>query len=190
MKTAAIILAAGASTRLGQRKQLAMLRGETLLERTIRVAHQAGCVPVLVVLGDDADTIRASCKLHPAHAILNPDWMEGMASSIRAGIHAVQAGHADAAIVLTCDQPAVTPLHLSRLKHRGEATGEPIASAYAGRSGVPAWFPRTRFPELLMLAGDAGARALLSSAESVNLEHGELDVDTPKSLQAARILFG
>ena len=183
-KTAAIILAAGASTRLGEPKQLFFLGGERLLERAVRVARDAGCAPV-VVLGANADEVLAGCELGSAHVVRNAAWADGMASSLRLGIEAV-AGEVDAAIVMTCDQPAVTPDHLRRLMVR--CGDRPVASSYAGRRGVPACFPGSGFLELLRLRGDAGARQLLETAETVELMGGELDIDTAEDLATARQL--
>jgi CTP:molybdopterin cytidylyltransferase MocA len=181
---AAVVLAAGASTRLGEPKQLIVINGETLLERAVRTAHEAGCAPVVVVLGANAEQIREQCDLGDAVAVVNEAWEEGMASSIRVGVGALEG--ADGAVLMTCDQPAVTADHLRTLKEPGEVT----ASAYAGRSGVPAYFPASSFPQLMQLRGDAGARELLRSAAVVELSGGELDVDTDRELARARELFG
>jgi CTP:molybdopterin cytidylyltransferase MocA len=186
MRVAAVILAAGASTRLGEPKQLAMLGGERLLERAVRVAVEAGCTPVVVVLGAEAERILAECDFRTADVVINEAWREGMAASIRAGVAAI-AGVCDAAVVMTCDQPAVTADHLRKL---AATCGEvPAASAYAGRKGVPACFAAGHFAELMNLHGDAGARSLLESAQAVDLESGELDIDTLESLEAARTAF-
>ena len=85
---AAVVLAAGASTRLGEPKQLIAIGGETLLERAVRTAREAGCAPVVVVLGADAERIRERCDLGDALAVVNEEWQEGMASSIRIGVAA------------------------------------------------------------------------------------------------------
>ena len=183
MKCAAVILAAGASSRLGEPKQLVRLAGEErLLERALRIAAEAGCEPVVVVLGAIAEQIAAECRLTQARVVINPDWREGMGSSLRVGIAAI-AG-ADRAIVMTCDQPAVTAEHLQELMRLGHA--EAVASGYDGRCGVPACFPSTMFPELMELTGDAGARMLLASALVVDLPGGGMDVDTPETLAEAR----
>lgn len=182
-KTAAVILAAGASTRLGEAKQLARLSGETLLERAVRVARDAGCAPVVVVLGAEAERVSSSCGLGDAMVAINEQWREGMASSIRAGV--AEIGNAHGAVVMTCDQPAVTAEHLRALA----ATGEMAASEYAGRRGVPAYFPAATFAALNGLTGDAGARELLREARTVELEGGELDIDTPEALDEARRRF-
>ena len=181
--TAAVVLAAGASTRLGEPKQLVVIGGETLLERAVRTARAAGCAPVVVVLGAAAERVRERCDLGGAVVIVNPEWDEGMASSVRAGIGAV--GAVDGVVLMTCDQPAVTAEHLRALMAGGEAT----ASAYAGRRGVPAYFPAASFAGLLELRGDAGARELLRGARAIELANGELDVDTVADMDAAKRLF-
>jgi len=190
LPTAAIILAAGASTRLGQPKQLAALNGEPLLARAVRIAQQASCSPILVVLGAEADRIRTACCLHNATIVINQEWREGMASSIRAGIDALQNLNPEdpptGVLLMTCDQPAVTPTHLCALATTGDLT----ASAYAGRRGVPAYFPASSFSALKQLTGDSGARELLRNARTSLLPFGELDVDTPEALAEAQKLFG
>ena len=88
--------------------------------------------------------------------------------------------------MMTCDQPTVTATHLRLLMEDGELK----ASRYAGRNGIPAFFPRRYFADLMALRGDVGARGLLARAEVVALEGGELDVDTPADLARARMLPG
>lgn len=179
MQVAALILAAGASTRLGHPKQLIQLNGETLLERAIRMATDAGCKPVVVVLGSSAAAIAAACDLSRATLVINHNWQQGMGSSVQAGMAAVQT---DAVILMTCDQPAVTSDHLQALMRSGQTT----ASGYDSRRGVPAFFPAIRFEELLQISGDQGARQLLASALIVDLKGGGLDIDTPEALKQAR----
>jgi molybdenum cofactor cytidylyltransferase len=180
---AAVILAAGDSTRLGQPKQLIEIAGETLVGRAVRIAREAGCSPVVVVLGAEAQRIRMRCSLGDARTVVNPDWPEGMASSVRAGVAA--AASVDAVVLMTCDQPAVTAQHLRDLADSGEVT----ASAYAGRRGVPAYFPRSSFPALEQLTGDSGARDLLKGARTIELPGGDLDIDTAEDLAEARVRF-
>ena len=184
---AAVILAAGASRRLGQPKPLVQLGEETLLERTIRVARTAELCPVLVVLGSEAGLIQSRCNLSDVHIVYNRRWVEGMASSIRAALELLHVEHfaVDGAVLLVCDQPAVTAEHLRNLV----ASGRTTASEYGPRRGVPAYFPASAFPELAKLSGDAGARELLRGAEAMPLAGGELDVDTPEELEEARRQF-
>jgi CTP:molybdopterin cytidylyltransferase MocA len=183
MKCGALILAAGASTRLGDLKQLARLGDETLLDRSIRIAREAGCAPIVVILGASEERIRSECKLPDVSLLSNPDWQQGMGRSISFGVG--ESGNVPGVLVMTCDMPAVTAEHLRALA----ASGTMSASSYAGRKGVPAYFPREMFPELLKLQGDAGARELLRSANAIKLTGGELDVDTPEDLEQARKKF-
>lgn len=187
-RVGAMVLAAGASTRLGEPKQLVMLNGETLLERTVRIAREAGCSPVVVVVGSAYAQVLEKSALGDAVTVINDQWEEGMASSIRLGVRTLDAAARDVegVLLMTCDQPAVTAKHLSRLMSKAEVK----ASHYAGRNGVPAFFPSKYFESLVELNGDAGARELLAEARYEELENGELDVDTVKDLERARELFG
>jgi len=184
---AAVIMAAGASTRLGEPKQLVRIAGETLLERAVRAAREAGCSPVVVVLGAEADKIRAQCNLSDAVIVINHDWRQGMASSIRQGVCSLGsiANDMDGVVLMACDQPAVTSQHLQALMHSRKVT----ASAYARRRGVPAYLPAAAFAQLIQLRGDAGARNLLRDADTVELEGGDLDIDTLEDLTQAECRY-
>ena len=187
MSVAAVILAAGASTRLGQPKQLVELGGERLLERAVRTAREAGLAPVIVVVGARAAEITAQCDLREAQIVRCERWAEGMSQALAAGVAAVAETNASSCVVLTSDMPFVTPLHLQALcKRRSEVR----ASEYDGRKGVPAHLPRSTFADLQRLEGDTGARDLLQSALSVDLKADALDIDTPADLSAARARFG
>jgi CTP:molybdopterin cytidylyltransferase MocA len=184
----AVVLAAGASTRLGEPKQLVMLGEETLLERAVRVAREAGCFPVVVVVGAEYGNVLGNCVLGDVVTVINDKWEEGMASSIRLGVRTLGfvAKDAEGVLLMTCDQPAVTSKHLHRLMMGAEMK----ASHYAGKNGVPAFFPKKYFVKLTELQGDAGARELLAEARYEELQNGELDVDTVADLARARELFG
>jgi CTP:molybdopterin cytidylyltransferase MocA len=182
LKIAAVVLAAGASTRLGERKQDLRLGTETLLERTVRIARQAGLAPVIAVVAHGRPLPDGT----GARLVVNEDAAEGMASSIRAGVAAAIAEDAGGVVVLACDQPFVTVDHLRRLAQGG---GKVVASAYAGRKGVPAYFPAKAFQDLLDLRGDTGARDLLREARAIPLKNGELDIDTAEDLKRARELY-
>lgn len=159
-----------------------------MLERAVRTARAASLSPVVVVLGARSLQVQAGCTLGDAMVIVNEEWAEGMGGSVRLGIEALGSlsEKIDGVVLMTCDQPAVTAEHL-RLLIRGT---EIRASRYAGRIGVPAYFPARSFDALMRLEGDAGARHLLSDAGYVNLADGELDVDTVEELERARKLFG
>jgi molybdenum cofactor cytidylyltransferase len=176
MKCGALILAAGPSTRLGRPKQLVILEGETLLERSVRIAKGAGCEPVVVVLGASQDLIRNQCKLQDVLIVSNPDWADGMGTSLSRGAREFE--DVRGIVVMTCDMPIVTSAHLRALASSDEVT----ASSYAGQNGVPAYFPSESFPKLIALKGEAGARGFLRSAVGIELVDGELDIDTAEDL--------
>jgi molybdenum cofactor cytidylyltransferase len=184
MRVAAIVLAAGESKRLGEPKQLVPFGWENLLERAVRVAGEAGCSPVIVVLGASAEAVRSGCELANAVVVVNQDWAQGMGGSIRLGVGALR--DVDACVVMTCDMPAVTADHLRALMITGELT----ASQYGGRRGVPAYFPQKSFSSLMALSGDTGAKELLRSGRCVELIGGELDIDTPADLAKIQKIFG
>ncbi|HTH53409.1 MAG TPA: nucleotidyltransferase family protein [Edaphobacter sp.] len=184
MSVAAVVLAAGASRRLGELKQLIHLNGETLLERAVRVATEAGCKPVIVVLGASAEIVRQRTALKDVVIVMNEAWTGGMGSSVCAGVHVLDRA-VDGCVIMTCDMPAVTAEHLRALMSGDEV----MASSYGGRHGVPAYFPREMFASLMQLQGDAGARSLLKEARTIELSGGELDIDTAEDLDRARKLF-
>ncbi len=189
MSVAAIVLAAGASRRLGQPKQLLMLNGETLLERALRVSKEAGATPVVVVLGAHHDAIRAAVQFEDAVVLVNEDWEKGLATSIHAGLRAVEmAANIDGVLLLSCDQPRLTPDHLRSMIARFEDEFAPtiIASTYGEVKGVPAIFPRKAFPALRALDGDRGARGVIlrppCAVIALPFEGGEVDIDLPEDI--------
>ncbi len=188
MSIAAIVLAAGASRRMGQSKQVLELGGEALVHRAARVALQAGCDPTLVVLGCQAEAVGAALSGLPCTKVVNGDWEEGMASSIRAGLSAVPH-HAVAVLLLACDQPAVDADFLRLMIQDFHLEPERVlAAAYAGAVGIPALFPRRCFEALKGLTGDRGARSLLEDADvlSLPLLGGERDIDTTLDFEETR----
>ena len=190
MSIAAIIVAAGSSSRLGQPKQLLTIDGEPMLQRAIHHAEQAGASPIFVVLGAHRELIQSAISFGAAIIIENHDWQEGMASSIRAGVRAVQATAptAEGILLMACDQPRVTADHLHRLIQMSYAQSAvtAIASSYGEIRGIPALFPRQAIPDLLALHGDKGARGLLAKPPwpviAIPLAGGEVDIDRPEDL--------
>lgn len=183
---AAVVLAAGASTRLGKPKQLIEIEGETLLRRTVRLALEAGCAPVFVVLGYEAERMRA--EIDGATAVINEEWAEGMGSSLRRGMEAAMAVKPVGVLLLVCDQPRLTAEHLRKLMaaQDGDA-GRIVASGYAGRVGVPAVFGRGYFAELRAVEGDRGAREVIrrhgDAVRAVEWPEGQIDLDRPEDLE-------
>lgn len=190
MSVAAIVLAAGASRRLGQPKQLLKQGDETLLERAIRLVQEAGASPVLVVLGAHFNIISASIPLRGASAVFNNHWEQGIATSIHAGLRALDkvAPESQGALLMSCDQPRLTAAHLRALLAAFTAKPAPViaVSSYAGVQGVPAVFPRAVFPNLAALRRDTGARTLFAEPPcpllSVDFPGGEIDIDLPTDL--------
>lgn len=191
MRTAAIILAAGASRRLGHPKQLVPLEGEPLLHRAARLALEAGLGPVRVVLGAELEKCREALSGLDIEVVLNPEWEEGMGSSIRAGMAGL-AADADAALLLVCDQVALEGSLLDRIlaTHRAHPD-RVVASRYAGILGIPALLPRRLFGALGALRGEQGARGLLREGDAIELPFpgGELDLDTPGDLERWGLAF-
>jgi molybdenum cofactor cytidylyltransferase len=182
----AIVLAAGASTRFGSPKQLARINGHPLLQRVLSLAGDQFGPAVTVVLGAHAADISASLPQSSASIVINRDWQEGLASSIRAGVQRLP-GACDGALILLADQPLVGAEGLRRLVTAWRrAPRQIIASMYNGVTGVPAVFPRWCFDELCALRGDQGARLILRrhADRLVRLEHPEaaLDIDYPEDL--------
>jgi molybdenum cofactor cytidylyltransferase len=187
MPVAAIVLAAGASRRLGVPKQLLMLAGETMIERVIRLANESGATPVIVVLGAHHELIREAVRSGNSTPVINSAWEQGISTSIQAGLAAVEdsAPQATGALVLACDQPRLSAGHLCELLELFNAQAAPaiVASAYNGVHGVPAIFPREVFSELRALSGDKGARTLLMQPPcplvALPFPGGEIDIDLP-----------
>jgi molybdenum cofactor cytidylyltransferase len=191
--TGIIILAAGASTRLGRSKQTIPYRDSTLLKHTINVALDATLGPVIVVTGANEKEITAGIEQEPVTIVFNKDHQEGIASSIKTGIEAIQQQHADCEniILMVCDQPHVNKGILQSLVDVSDRNNKPIAaSAYKDTIGVPALFHKSLFPELLSLEGDEGGKKILlkyrSSVAAVSFPSGEIDIDTPADLDALR----
>jgi molybdenum cofactor cytidylyltransferase len=184
-----VVLAAGASRRLGQPKQFIRVAGESLLRRSARMAVEAGCAPVFVVLGYEAERMRRELDGLPVQVVVNPAWEEGMGSSLRVGTAAAMSADPLLAgvMVLVCDQPRLAVEHLKALiEQQDKGLRDITASAYAGRAGVPAVFGRGVLAELLAAEGDRGARDVIrrvpSRVASIDWPEGEIDVDRPDQL--------
>lgn len=167
---------------MGIPKARLVFDGETLLQRTIRIAGEAGCAPVIAVVGaGDPGPL-------DAQVVQNLEAEEGMASSIRAGIAALSPA-AERVLLLTVDQIAVDAALLRRLVAlSGLDVDRPAACAYAGTLGIPAVLPRRLFPDLLALRGDRGAKAILAreGAAALPFPEGSLDLDVPTDLERFR----
>lgn len=186
------VLAAGGSSRMGEPKQLLRIDGESLVHRAARIAVEARVGPVVVVLGAEADRIRAEIADLPLRVVLNAGWQEGLASSLRATVEAAEGAQpaARGLLVLPADQPRLTAAHLRALDVAQRAGGAAIvASDYGDHRGPPALFAAARYPALRALRGDAGARELLRGADvlAVAAPPGSgLDLDRPSDFDRLR----
>jgi len=190
MRVAAVVLAAGGSTRFGEPKQLAAFQGEIFVRRIVAASVEAGCAPVVVVVGEHAAQITLELTGLAASIVMHPQWSIGLGSSIRAGIQHVidSAAEPDATILLACDQPFVSAATLRQLIQSRLTSGKPIvASAYAATLGIPALFDRSCFPDLLQLKGDSGAKGIIFSRQHdvapFNFPAGAIDINTPADYQ-------
>jgi molybdenum cofactor cytidylyltransferase len=188
---AGVVLAAGGSTRLGRPKQLLRHGGRSLLRHAAACAVGASLQPALVVLGAQRERLRGELSDLPVHVVDHDGWTEGVASTIRAGLAALEATapSASAVLLLACDQPLITAELLETIcDHADGVAGRMVACAYGGSLGVPALFTRERFPELLALRGDHGAKQILmrhaQAVVQVPWPAGALDIDAPEDYLA------
>lgn len=184
-----VVLAAGASRRLPGPKQMLRYRGVTLVRRAARTAVEAGCGPVVVVLAAEASRLRFELVDLDIRIVENPRATEGLSTSVRAGLEALEAVRPEAVLFTTCDQPLLTPDVLRQLVAAWDASRpRAVACEYAGTIGVPALFSRSLFEELRALEGDHGAKRVLqrhaSEIARIPFEPGSLDIDAPEDLGA------
>ena len=181
-----IILAAGLSSRMGSPKQLIKINSETLIRRAVTSATKSGAGNIFVVVGSSSEAIRHELKDLTVTFIENPDFHEGIASSIVAGIRGLPAD-SGAALIMTCDQPLITGRDLSDLITVFERKLCPIAAmTYDGVVGVPAMFDVYVYPELLSLEGDRGAKAVIQrysdEVATFHCPRAATDCDTPEDI--------
>jgi molybdenum cofactor cytidylyltransferase len=184
-KIGAVILAAGGSSRFGEPKQLMRFRGESLVRRITDAACEAGCSPVVPVIGSDHEKFHRELEHGGVVTVQNLQWQRGIGSSIRCGIQSLinSSPEVEATVLLVCDQPAVDVVVIERLIALHETSGKSIvASSYADTLGVPALFTRSIFQELLSLGDNTGAKSIiLRSRErvaSLSFPEGQIDIDT------------
>jgi molybdenum cofactor cytidylyltransferase len=192
-KIAAVVLAGGRSTRYGARnKLLEPLEGVPLVVRTVRAALASRAAPVIVVTGHEADAVQAAVAGLDVRLVHNPDFADGLSTSLRTGLGAVP-DDADGAVVALGDMPRIEARHLDRLiaafsPKEGRGIVVPV---HLGKRGNPVLFARAYFKELLTIEGDTGARHIIAASASevaeVDLATDAifLDIDTPEALARA-----
>ncbi|HEU4979182.1 MAG TPA: nucleotidyltransferase family protein [Solirubrobacteraceae bacterium] len=191
MTVAGVVLAAGAGRRFGSLKQVAELDGAPLLQHAVDAMLAVPALdPVLVVLGAQAERVRAAVRLERARVAVCEGWEEGLAASLRCGAQA--AGDADWIVVTLGDQPFITPQVIAMVLDEAVAGPGTLAvrATYSGEPGHPVALGRALLPAVMELRGDAGARDLLTGPGVKMVEAGHLcrpdDVDVPDQLEALR----
>jgi molybdenum cofactor cytidylyltransferase len=185
---AGLLLAAGGSSRFGSQKLVAMLDGVPLV-RHAAMSLARSTDALVIVLGHEADAVRAALSDVDAAVVENPDWSQGLSSSVKCGVAALSPG-VDAIVVALGDQPRLDPLVVRSLIDRWRASGKPIVSArYRGERGHPVLFDRAVFSQLEILRGDVGARTMFERSPElvayVDVDNAvPVDVDTPTDLGA------
>ncbi|MFT3743995.1 MAG: nucleotidyltransferase family protein [Pyrinomonadaceae bacterium] len=189
-KIGGILLAAGASTRFGSPKQLAIYKGKSLIRRAAETLITSGCDPNVVVLGAEIEGSTKQLEGLRIDICVNENWQSGMSSSIKAGLqHLLHLDlDLDAVLITLCDQPRVTSDSHALLLAEFQSKSTPIVAArYNETIGVPALFSRELFDELANLEGDKGARNLIRSRNdlvTVDIDAAATDIDSPELLTA------
>jgi molybdenum cofactor cytidylyltransferase len=194
-RVAAVVLAAGSSTRMGRNKLLLDLGGETLVRRVVRAAVSAGVDQVVVVLGHEESSVRAALDGLPCAPVVNPDYAEGAGTSVRTGVREV-AADADALVVVLADMPFVTAEMIAMLVQRYRETGAPlVASHYGHVQAPPTLYDSSLFEELLTIPDERGARQVVRRHQSEAVviawpESALRDIDLPADYEVARAELG
>ncbi|MEU9964674.1 nucleotidyltransferase family protein [Streptomyces malaysiensis] len=189
-QVAGIVLAAGGGRRLGGRpKALLTHRGRPLVEHAAHALLAGGCAPVHIVLGAGAETVRERARLPGCVLVDNPDWAEGMGSSLRAGLGSLAGTGAGAALVALVDQPGIGAEAVARVVAAYRSPSTLAAAAYDGERGHPVLFGADRWGDITASAvGDRGARAYLQAHQSAItlVDCSDIartdDIDTPEDL--------
>ena len=185
-----IILAAGSSSRLGQSKQLVEVDGVPLLLKSTLAALDAKYSHIVVVLGAHADIHKKTIAHLPVEILTHTEWKKGMGSTLKKGLRHIITSRPDTnvVVVMVCDQPLITSLHLASLRDAHKKTSHQIvASRYENTIGVPALFERTLFSRMLEIKDSQGAKVIIeretTSLTTIDWAEGRFDIDTPEDLK-------
>jgi molybdenum cofactor cytidylyltransferase len=187
-KIAGIILAAGASSRFGESKQLLNWHGQPFIHAVAKTALEAGLSPVLIITGADGEKVKAAVQDLDVTTVDNPEWKNGQGSSIKTGISSLHTVTVGGAIFLLSDQPQVTTSVLRALKEKhAEGLYPIVAPMVIDQRANPVLFDRSTFKDLQQIEGDVGGRAIFHKHRIEYLPwHDDrllLDVDTPEMYQ-------
>lgn len=189
--TGIIILAAGASTRLGRPKQTLDFQQKSLVKHAINSALNSQLGPVIVVIGANEKEVLLAIENEPVVIAINSNWKDGMSSSIQAGLIKLlqENNNIDDVILMVCDQPHVSETILKNLVDTKRSANKPIvACSYRDAVGVPALFDHCFFSALLSLTGEEGGKKILlnNSADTavILFPGGSVDIDTMEDYEA------
>jgi len=191
LRVAGVILAAGASRRMGANKMLLALEGESLIRRAVRRALAGGLSPVVVVVGHEQDRIRAELEDLPVEFAVNPDYTGPTSGSLHRGLNAL-GPDVGAAVVMLGDMVRVTQETLAMLVAAAHGTDAPlVVSRYGDVTAPPLLFRRALFPELLAWTGEGCGKTVVKahSHEAMYVDRPVallVDVDTPEDFAAAQ----
>ena len=188
-KIGVILLAAGSSSRMGEPKQLLKIRDESLVRLLTKQATGSLGNTTVVVVGHNAEEVKASIKDLPVEVVLNSHPENGMGSSIKLGISFLKENNFSAGLIITCDQPLLTSSHINKLIAAYQEKQNPIvASSYSNSIGVPALFDKKIFEQLLMIDDQQGAKKVLLERRSelfeIEFPEGNIDLDTPEDYRS------
>jgi len=189
---AAVVLAAGLSTRMGRAKLILPIGGKTVLERVLDTYRGARVDDIVVVIGASAEQIRSSVRFDEERVVFNPEYRKGMSGSLKLGIEAL-GSETEAAIIALGDQPFLSSKTVDRLVDEYLATKAPIVvPVYRGQRGNPVLFDSSLFSQIREIEGDKGAKSVVLKNEArvrevaVEDEGVLLDIDTPSDYEKAR----
>ncbi len=162
MSTAAVVLAAGGSRRLGRPKQLEPWGETTLLGHVVERTRSFGLDEIWVVLGHDLESVLENAEMGDVYVIENPEWEEGIASSLRVGLDALtRLSKCDSAMIVIGDQPNISTDVVEELMRSHAKEGRPVTvPKYRYTWGNPVIVDRSLWPRLMSLEGDEGAKRL------------------------------
>jgi molybdenum cofactor cytidylyltransferase len=189
MRIACLVLAAGRSSRMAPRnKLLEPVGGEKMIRRVAATAIASGAEPVIVVTGHEADSVTAALRGLDVTTVANPDYADGLSTSLRAGLRALPAG-IDGALILLGDMPEVEASVLTALMAAFTGANAICVPVRHGRRGNPVLWGRSYFAEMMRLTGDTGAKPLMARHEARLIEVEVAtdsifeDIDAPEDLE-------
>lgn len=183
-----LIPAAGASTRLGQAKQVIQFKGSTLLQRAVDCANAVDAIELIVVTGAHQEIITNSVTDASVQWLYNPDWQQGMGTSIAAGVSALDSA-SDGVLIFLCDQWALKADDLQLMVDSWHSDpGRIVTAISGGQTMPPVIFPSRWYQQLKQLSGEQGARYIIrqhpSMLTTVEMDNASFDLDTREQLRA------